>query len=117
MAITKEEGAAKGVAVDSLEMKAALMDALRGLFVAVREASFTKPFDVTVNDEDGATLRTFTLTRSDRLVMGTTDDVNKLFVLPLTIYLVDADLNVAKVQIGADLMIHPIEFQNGGGRN
>lgn len=112
MALTREEALQRDVIDDSPAVMAVLRDALKRFFVAAREHGFEHPFDVTVRDEDGDTLREFTVEKGGKVVLGRTDDAEKLFLLPLTLYATDASGRAARLRVGASLPAESIEFVN-----
>jgi hypothetical protein len=101
---TKEQGVAANP-----EAVAAVRSALHRLLLFVTDNGFTAPLDLTVCDQDGGTLRQFSI-RKDGIQVGASDALGGLFVLPLTIYLTDAKARAARLRVPASLAAEPIEF-------
>jgi hypothetical protein len=112
MAISKSEAAAYGANVDNPELLAILKDALERFVLAAYEHCFKVPLHVHILDSDGDTLREFTIKPNGKAVAGGTQDVSKLFLLPLTLYMTDANGRIARIRIDAMQMIELAEFLN-----
>ena len=54
---------------------------------------------------------------SDAMALGKSDDENGLFSAPFDMYMIDKNSRVAKVHIGPDLILEPIEFRQPSAKN
>jgi len=112
MALTKEEAAKKEATVDSPALLMILKDALGQFLVAAHEHKFQTPLQITMRDSDGDVLREFTIEPTGKISQGRTDDAEKLFLLPLVLFCIDATGRVARLRISATQVIEQVEFLN-----
>jgi hypothetical protein len=112
MALTKEEAANREATVDHPALLMILKDVLGQFLVAAHEHKFQTPLQMTIRDADGDVLREFMIESTGASRQMRTDDTNKVFVLPLVLFCMDATGRVARLRISATQVIEHVEFLN-----